>query len=52
MICTLFIDKVMKTMSERIHVLDTNVIIGFASDFEISHDDCQNLFSLEIIKKT
>ena len=39
-------------MSKSIHVLDTNVIIGFASDFEVNHDDCQSLFSLNVIKKT
>lgn len=34
------------------HVLDTNVIIGFAVDFESHHENCQMFFSLDILKKT
>lgn len=42
----------MKKMIDPIHVLDTNVIIGYATYFENNHDDCQRYFSLDLLKKT
>jgi len=39
-------------MNNVLHILDTNVIISYASDFEESHADCQTYFSLDVIKTT
>ena len=42
----------MPIMNNAIHILDTNIILSYASDFEENHVDCQTYFSLDIIKTT
>lgn len=39
-------------MNNVIHILDTNVIISYASDFEENYADCKKYFSLNVIKTT
>lgn len=39
-------------MNNCMHILDTNVILAYASDFETNHSDCQKFFSLDYVKTT
>jgi len=39
-------------LNDFTHFLDSNIIIGYATDFEDIHDKCQQYFEMDIVKKT